>query len=71
MAFIRTSTERDQDCLEKCNKKLGEVSLTTLTYSPILAISRLPYTLMRAGSAENVALLFFESGKFWQRSWDM
>ena len=60
--------ERDHEELNVDNLTLEEISTE---YCPILAISRLPYTVMRASNAENVASLFFESGKFWQRPWDM
>ena len=41
------------------------------SFSPIMALSRLAHRILRPPNAESAASIFFDSGRFWERKWDM
>ena len=65
---ILDSVARDPE-----KRLLAQVAPSTLTFSPILAVSKYPYRYMKSPSTESeeVSRRFFAGGIFWRRHWTM
>jgi hypothetical protein len=49
----------------------GDIAAAQHHFAPILALAKYPYKFCNKSHSQDIALAFFDQGKFWNREWDL
>jgi len=63
--------EKGQTLYPDLGLRRGQLAPADLAFCPILAVAKFPYLHMDKTDTERVADTFFNTGKFWMRTWEL
>jgi len=63
--------EKRQTLYPNLGPHRGQLAPADLAFCPILAVSKFPYVHVGQTDSERVADIFFNTGKFWTRTWEL